>query len=279
MVATIFPVSIPEGSWLERLMRAASSLGVGVALMVAGLIVSALARRLVKAMVRGSGVEALAERAGVARALYAVGIKDGLASFLGGVVYATGLVLTLSVVSDALGLSIVSTLMASLLRYLPRLLTAVAFLLGTTLVASVVRSFIEHLAAQRGDIESPRTAAALAHGSVMLLGGMLAAEQAGIEISLLSTLLQIALGGAVLGLALSFALGFHGVFRGMVARHYYAPLVRVGDVVRVGEDEGTVVSFAPSALVLRTADGERIIPCTRLLHHTVHIRSSGSPMP
>lgn len=261
-------------SLAERVLRHAPTAGFVVAIVICGLIASSLARRIVKALVRRTGLEAVAERAGVARALYAVGVKSGLASFVGGFVYAAGLVITFTAASDAMGLTIVSTLTTNILGYLPRLLAAGGLLLGAGALASVLRAFVERIAQKRADVDSPKVAAKLVYVVVMVIGAVLAVEQAGIEVAFVTTLLQVSVAVAGLGLALAFALGFHAVFRNMAARHYYKPLLRVGDVVKIGDDEGTVLRFGPTALVLRTEGGERIIPCARFLHATIHVQSN-----
>lgn len=273
-----------DGSFLsslgQRFATYAPTAGLVLGVVIGGWIASAIARRLVTTIVQKSGLEVLAERAGVARALYAVGVKKGFASFLGSVTYVVGLVATFTVVSDVLGLTLVSRLTTSLLGYLPRLVGACALLVGAGVVASVVRAFIERIASKRSDVESPQAAAKVAYAFILALGAMLAAEQAGVEIALLTTLLQIAVGLLGFAFALTFAFGFYTVFRNMAARHYYRPLLRAGDVVKIGEDEGTVVRFGPTALVLRTADGDRIVPCARFLNATVHVRaSSEAPRP
>jgi|GEM_PF-1785585 len=265
--------SLPT-SLVDRIARYAPTVGFVLAIVIGGFIASLLARRIVTAVVRRTGLEAFAERAGVARALYAVGIKQGLAKFLGTLTYLAGLAVTFTAASDAMGLTVVSTLTTNVLRYLPRLLGAGAMLVGAGVLAAVVRATVERLASKRPDVESPKGAARVAHAIIILIGAVLAAEQAGVEVGFLTTLLQIGVGILGVGLALAFALGFYVVIRNMAARHYYKPLLRVGDVVRIGEDEGTVLRFGPTALVLRTADGERIVPCARFLNNTVVVRSA-----
>jgi small-conductance mechanosensitive channel len=165
-----------------------------------------------------------------------------------------------------------SSATAASLRYAPRLFGAVALLLGTVALASFVRNLVEHAAGRRDDLESPQGAAKIAQALVLVVGSTLAAEQAGIEVSFLTVLFQLAVGLTGLAFALAFALGFSAVFRGMAARHYYRPLVRVGDVVRIGDDQGRVVRYGATAIVLATDDGERIVPCLRFLSNTVQVR-------
>lgn len=242
-----------------------------VGILVVGYLGSALARRLVRSAAERTGLEALVEGAGISRLLYAFGAKSGFASLLGSLAFAAGMLATLSAASDALGLTVVSALTSLALRYGPRLLTAVALLIGTLVLAGFVQGLVRHFASQRSDVRSPDGAGRLAYGFVVAVGVMLSAEQAGLEIRFLTTLLELLVAALGVAFALTFALGFHPVFRAMAAGHYYRPMIRVGDHVRIGESQGTVVRFAPTALVLSTDDGERIIPTTQLLDHTIEV--------
>jgi small-conductance mechanosensitive channel len=247
----------------------APAAGLIVAIIVVGLVASSILRRLVRLFVRKSGLESLAERAGVARALYAVGAREGLASFLGSVTYVAGLVATFTAVSEKLELTVVSSLTTAALRYAPRLVTALAILVGSLLLGSFVQGIVERAAGRRKDVDSPALTAKAARVLVLVIGITLAAEQAGLEVRFVTMLFELLLGMLGLGLALAFALGSYSIVRAMAARHYYKPLVRVGDTITIGADRGTVVRFGQTAIVLRSDDGERIVPCTRLLTHTV----------
>ncbi len=257
-----------------RLSSLAPKVAFVAAILVGGFVASAILRRVVRAAVSRSGLEALAEGAGVSRLLYALGAKSGFASALGSLAFAAGVLCTLSAASDALGLTVVSNLTAVVLRYGPRLLASAALLVGTFALASFVRGLVRHFAGRRDDIQSPEGAARVAYGFVVSVGAMLAAEQAGLEIHFLTALLQIVVGLFGIAFALTFALGFHAVFRGMAAGHYYRPLLRIGDTVTIGADEGVVLRFSPTAVVLGTSEGERIVPNVRLLHHTVVVRNA-----
>jgi small-conductance mechanosensitive channel len=254
-----------------------------VGILVVGYLASSLLRRLVRAAATRSGLEALVEGAGISRLLYAIGATRGFASLLGSLAFAAGMLATLSAASDALGLTVVSALTGLALRYGPRLLSAVALLIGTVVLAGFVQGLVRHFASQRSDIRSPEGAGRLAYGFIVAVGVMLSAEQAGLEIHFLTTLLELLVAAFGIAFALTFALGFHGVFRAMAAGHYYRPIVRVGDHIRVGENSGTVVRFAPTALILSTEEGERIIPNTLLLEQTIEVvtrrpsRDSQSP--
>jgi len=245
-------------------------------ILVIGLLVSLIGKRLVRSVVARSGLEAAAEKGGVAPVLYALGARSGLAAFLGGVTFWAGLLGTIAVLSDRLGLGLVRQVIAGVLAYAPRVVVALAIAFGAIFLGGVVQRAIERLASTRSEVRKPGPIAAAARGLVVMVGITLAAEQAGLEVRFLTTIFEVVVGVTCLAIGLAFALGFHGVVRGMAARHYYKPLVRPGDHVRVGEDEGTVVKFGSTAVVLRDAGQERIIPCDRFLSGTVIVTKERS---
>ena len=239
-----------------------------------GLTLSVFAKRVVRTLVQRSGLEGAAESAGIAPMLYLVGARDGLAAFLGRCTMWGGLLGTAAVLCDRFGLSLVRTVLSAVLGYAPRLIVALAIAFGTIVLSSVVQRAVERTLTTRSDMRSPGPIAGAARGLVIMVGITLAAGQAGLEVGFITAIFEIVVGVACLALGLAFALGFHGIVRGMAARHYYRPLVRPGDRVTIGEDHGTVVKFGSTAIVLRDQDKERIVPCERMLQGTVVISAA-----
>lgn len=259
----------------ERLVTVAPAVGSTILILIVGFTLAVIGKRVVRAAVKRSGLEAVAEGAGIAPLLYFVGAREGLAAFLGSCTMWAGILGTVAVVSERLGLSLVGTLTAALLAYAPRLLAALAIALGSLLFSSFVHRAVERVAMTRGDVRAPGAIASLARVIVIVMGLTLAAEQAGLEVRFLTTIFELVVGVVFIAVGLAFALGFQGIVRGMAARHYYQPLVRPGDHVAIGEDRGTVVKFGATAVVLRDENKERIVPCDRMLSTTVIVDRSG----
>lgn len=256
--------------------RAALVLGV----LVMGLILSAVARRLVRWLARKTGLEAFAEKIGVAKPLYAVGARDGIAELLGRVAWAAGLLLTLSAVADLLHLEAVSAVTALAVRFLPRLLAAAGVLLGGMAVAAVVRNVLKAVGKDREDVEAPDFVAQLAYYVIVTVAITLAADQAGLQTGIVESLIVVVVAITLAAVGLSFALGARGVFRHLTARHYYQKLVKLGDTIRVGDRTGVVIGFSPVAVVLRAERGERIVvPCGLLMDGSIAVEHAAPSMP
>ena len=262
-------VNMLELIWARALQVAPRVLLVLVVL-IGGLIVSAILRRLGRWLVRKSGLEALAESVGIAKLLYAVGIKKGLAELVGSLAWLAGVLLTIAAVADLLDLEAVSTITALAIRFLPRLFAASAVLLAGIALASVVRRLVSRFGRRSDDLERPDFVAKLAQYVILTVTVALAADQAGLETDIVYALILVVVGVGLASVGLSFALGARPVFGKLAARHYFAGHAEPGDRVKVGDHEGVVVRYSAVAMVLDLGDGRQlVVPCDQLLAEPV----------
>lgn len=258
----------------HQVIRAAPTIALFVAVLLAGLVVASVARRLTVWTVRSSGIEALAERAGAARFLYAVGIKSGLVNTLARLVWVCGLLITAAAGAEVLGLPAVAAGVAIVMGFVPRLLAAAVVLVAGSALATVVRSVIARVGRRRPDLEHPGVVASLIYYVIIAVTVVMAASQAGLQTALVDAIVVVALTLILGALAVAFVLGSRAVFANLIAGHYVRRLVQPGDRVRVGAHEGVVVRQGAVALILETSDGEEtVIPCRFLLDDAFRRRS------
>lgn len=235
-----------------------------LAVALVGMLASALARRVTVWAVKSSRLEGLVESLGAARALYAVGYRQGPARFVGQAVFVVGLVLTAGAIAELLGLPGVAAVTTAIMAFVPRVAAASLVLLAGLWVAKLLRSLATQVGGRRGDLDSPAFAGQLVYWAVITITVALAAGQAGLQTGLIDSLVQIVVTITLSALAVAFALGSRDVARDMIARHYTARTLHAGDRVRVDDLEGEVVRFTAVAMVLRTPDGRVLLPCARL---------------
>lgn len=247
-----------------------------VAVVVGGLIASAIARRTARWAIEKTGLDALAERAGAARLLYAIGVRKGVSHLVGALVYAAGLLATAAAAADILGLEALSLGAAALIAFLPRL-AAAGLVLGVGAgVAGLVRRAAIGFAQRRGDVDHPELLGNLAYYGVMTLSVIVASGQAGLETALVETLLVVIAAITAAAIALAFALGSRHSFHNLVAGHFFSRLARPGDTIRVGDIEGVVIRYFGVCVVLKTADGEVAVPCKVLLEQNIGLSRLGA---
>ena len=243
-----------------------------------GLLLAWVAARVVAWLVAKSGLEALAEKAGVAKLLYAIGVRRGLARFLGRLTWYCGLFFVLSALSELLGLPGIASATSALIAFAPRVLAAGAIVLAGILVGETLRGLIKNVTQRRDDVDSPNLISNVLYYAVLTLAIIMAIDQIGIKTDLVDSLVRIAFTILLLSIGLGFALGSRPMFQNFVARQYCQSLVRVGDEITVGEQKGIVVRYSRVAVVIRAADNkECIIPCRLLLEQCTPLDRNPSP--
>lgn len=240
--------------------------------LVGGLFVSWLAKRAAGYLVRRSGLESLAEKLGAAKLLYSVGAKDGVTPLVQKLVWYAGVLITVSTLADLLGLGSVKDGIGSIMAFLPKLLAGGAVLAAGFWLAGFLRGLIQRVTQKEDEPGQGSPLAQVAYFAVVTVSSTVALDQAGIEISLLSSILELVVAAAVFAIALAFALGGREAFSNLVARHYYSALVRPGDRLRFGEVEGTVARVTAVAVIVTTDESEHVIPCSALLGGVAEIK-------
>lgn len=259
-------------------------------LLVLGVVVGGVAlayglRRAVTWAVRRFGVEALAERLGVARLLYTLGMQQGLARVCGQATFWAVLLITVHSASELMGLKAVSQGIGALLSYAPSALTALAILIAGFLAADVAGRIVRGVSEKSDALGSPAILSKAVYWVVVVLAGTMSAEQLGLAVDLINTLIEILAAGAALGLALAFSLGAREAASNWIARYYVAQLYRPGDHVQMGDQSGVVLNFSPTAVILDDGGVDVVIPCKHFLEHAVRLqrarveRDAASPEP
>ncbi len=242
-----------------------------VLLAVGGVLLSSIARRVTRWGVNRTGLDVLAEKVGVPRLLYAVGIKQNVAEVLGQAVWYAGLLVTLNSLAGMLGLQGVADGLAAVIAWLPDLLTGVLVALAGVYAGEVVQGMVSRVASARGDVETADFLGRGAYFLVLAICLTMAADQVGLPTHLVDSILLMAVAAVGFGVSLAFALAARNPFQHLVARHYLQRMYRPGDRIEQGEVQGELVRFGSVSAVLMTDNGELVVPCASLLDGTVRL--------
>ena len=179
------------------------------------------------------------------------------------------------VASDIMGLTIISTEIANLLRYLPILLSAmVIFMLGLYLAKMIKEMVI-------------KVFSSIGMGGGKLLGNVLfyliiifvsitALNQAGIDTQIITNNFTIVLGAFLLAVSLALGLGSREIVGDLLRTFYSRKIYEVGDRVKIGNLEGTVISIDNISMVLKTKTGKMVIPIKKVVEKTVVVEEQTS---
>ena len=146
-----------------------------------------------------------------------------------------------------------------ILAYLPTLLAGALIILAGYLVSALVRDLVAATLGSAG-LAQNELFAAVAQGATFLTAVVIGIDQIGIDVTILITLIAIAVGAMLAGLSLAFGLGSRDFVSNLIGAHYLQQYLQPGQTARIGEVEGEVLELTPTSVVLATAAGRTAIP-------------------
>jgi small-conductance mechanosensitive channel len=224
-----------------------------------------LIARLVRAIVTRSltgGLGLLMRRGVSGRAVAQSQIGPGFIKALGTVLFWFVIALFTAAAVERLELTIAAALLTSFAAYMPSIVIALVIVFSAVVIGRLVYTTVERAAGAAG---LPH-AAILGRGlQVMLIffGTVTAADQLGIQSTLLTVVVAVAVGSVLGGATLAFGLGSGGEVSNIVAIFYVLKNYRVGQVVRIAGIEGEIVKITQTGVHLASAEGQVLVPGRR----------------
>jgi hypothetical protein len=182
--------------------------------LLADLLVAAAARRLGPAR-----VDALWLRAGLGSLTYQLGLSTGPAGVACGIVRWSARLLALIVALDGLGVPGVSTVLGSIVLWVPNVVAAVAALLIGGLSARAVHRLVRESAAQAG-LAHDELLGVLARAAVWGFAAAVALTQLGIAADVIHLLFAGVVAALALGFGIAAGLGGQEAAGALVGRAY-----------------------------------------------------------
>lgn len=186
-------------AWLPRIL-------VAVLLLIVGWLVARLVQRGVVKLLRLLRLEAAAEQTGVDDFLVRGGVRFTVVTLVGQIFYWLLLLIFTVTVLNLLGITTGPALMERMASYVPNLVAALAVLVFGAMAARFTGGFVEAYLGNVG-MQGGRNIGLLVQTALLAFVLVLALEQLGIALTLLTSAFQLAFGGLCLALALAFGLG------------------------------------------------------------------------
>ncbi len=247
---------------LDTLLQEAGRLLAGIgprlagalALAVVGLVLACLVRVLSRRLI--AGLDRLAPGLGP-RLGRGADFRHGA----GRVLFWMVLLFFLTLATETLGLPVVSVWLSGLVTYLPRFLAAVLILFAGVLGGHFLRDLVLSAAASAG-VAYGAALARLGQMAIFVVSVLVAVDQAGLNVSFLTSILLLVLGSGLLGAVLTFALGARTTVANILACHYLQKTYKLGHRVRVGGFQGEIVEITATTVVLEAEEGRVSVPAS-----------------
>ncbi|UCG87797.1 MAG: mechanosensitive ion channel [Gemmatimonadota bacterium] len=239
---------------LPRILVAAGLLLAGWLLAtVLRLVAGRLAKRLVDRTNRSAPMAEAVRDSGVRST-----IPDVITSFVFWVVF----LLFMAAAIESLGFTVVTGVLSQIAYYLPNVFAAIAVTVAGVILGKLVHRVVSAGAKSAGIIRA-EAVGQVAQAAVLLVAVVIALEQIGIDAQLLVILVAVIIGAAVASAGLAFGIGAQTTVSNIVAAHYTSRNYALGQVVRIGDIEGEIIQFTPTAIMLSTQGGRLMVPAHR----------------
>jgi small-conductance mechanosensitive channel len=230
-------------------------------LVLVGWLVALLARGLI-ARVLGGGLALLSRRPAVGRAIALTRFSPAMIAILGRVVFWLVLLLFVAAAVERLQLTIAAALVSAFVAFLPRVVVALLIVFASIVAGQLAFSAVGRAAGAARLPQAPLLARAV-QVTLVVFGVLTAADQVGIQSTLLTVGVGTAIAAALGGASLAFGLGSRVAVSNIVGMFYLLKTYRVGQVIRIGDVEGEIVEIAQTGVFIASPAGRVLVPGRR----------------
>ena len=180
-------------------------------------------------------------------------------------------IIIIIMVSDVLGLTIISEEISNILRYLPKLFTAlVIFTLGLLLanaVKNAIKSFFESM-----ELSGSKIISQIVFMLLLVFISITALNQAGVDTDIITSNVTMILAAFLLAFALAFGFGAQKVVGDLLRTFYARKTYEVGQKIEFNNIKGEVEAIDNISIVVKTEEGKLVVPIKDLVESQVKIQ-------
>lgn len=174
------------------------------------------------------------------------------------------------IAADVMQWDIISIEVSNLLRYLPKLFSAIVLFMVGIYIANFVRKAIYGMF-NSFDLSGSKIISSIVFYGIASLITITALNQAGIDTAIITNNITIILGSLLLTFALAFGFGSKEVIEKLLLSFYSRKNYEIGDKIKVNNIEGTIEAMDNICVTVRTEKGKVVIPIKEIVENKVEI--------
>lgn len=169
------------------------------------------------------------------------------------------------------GLTAVSKGISSFFAYIPKLLTAIAIFVGGVYLGTVVKNTIKSMFKSL-EINAGNLVGNIVFYLIVIFLGITALDQAGVDTSIIKSNLTLLIGSVLLAFTIAFGLGARDAVARLLFGYYSRKNIGIGQNVKIGDIEGTVLVIDNISLTLATDEGKVVFPIKQIVDSKIIVR-------
>ncbi len=180
-------------------------------------------------------------------------------AFLGTAFFWLIILSSILLVTDILGLTILTKWFQSIIQYIPNIFAAILIVFAAIMLGNLVSDLIRSTSKRTG-LQYSSTLVRIVRFLFLFMAIIIALDQIGIEISLLIDIIDIVLAALLFGAALAFGLGSRTSISNILACYYVRKSYKEGDEIQIGKARGKIFKIGTTNVVLDNEKGQVTIP-------------------
>ncbi len=241
----------------------------GIILIIIGWILASLLARLIRKLLETLRVDELGEK--LKEVPIFAGLDFKISQLTSKLVYWMVFFIALIMATETMGMTTMSQSISSFMAYIPKVLSAAIFFFIGTFFANVIRNFIVS-ATTSMNIPAGRIIGSFVFYFLVLMFGITALNQAGMETTIITENIKIILGAFMLAIGLGYGLSSKDLMGNMLASFYTNRKFTEGQRIKYLKTEGEILSLDNnSAVILKDNGNKVVIPLSRLMQEEVEI--------
>lgn len=257
LVQWITPIEADVINLAEQVVAYVPQLIGGLLLIAIGLLVARLLRALTVRAV--GGWEWLLHKLMIGKIVGDAETRKTSISVVGTIVYWLTILFFVTAAAHTLNLEMFSTWLDRVILYIPTIISglivaAIGFVVGRLVRDGIQRRLTSATRAQR------QLLAEAARFAIILTAVVVGLDLIGIDTSALVLVVGIGLALLAGGSALAFGLGAQTLVSNLIGARQVRRQCQVGDMVRIDDVEGRIISLGQSFVTLETREGRLMVP-------------------
>jgi len=175
-------------------------------ILVVGWIIAAVLKNVVIKLLKMIQFDAASEKSGLADVLRKGGIKNTLSELMGGLIYWLIMLLVFMAALNALGMTVVASLLDKVILYIPNVIAAIFIISLGIFFASVIGSIVMTTCMNAG-MKQAKLMSQVTQTVIVIFATIMTLEQLNIATTILNTTITVLLGAVGLAFALAVGLG------------------------------------------------------------------------
>lgn len=183
----------------------------------------------------------------------------------------TLVIILIIIVSEMMGLTIISEEIGNILSYLPLLLSALVIFMIGLFIANFVKKSI-HTFFKSLNLSGAKLVSQLVFFIILAIVSITALNQAGVNTDIITSNMNLIFGACVGAIAIAVGLGARAIVADLLRTYYVRRTYELGQHIKFNKVEGEIMAIDDIAMTLKTENGKLIVPIKDIVENQIEVQ-------